>query len=486
MKRVCVLGLDGATWSVLDPLIEEGYLPHLKALINIGQRASLRSTIPPVTAPAWASLATGLNPGRTGVWDFFSPRGDARFVPANSDVFRGRAMWDYAAGQGHRCLVYNYPLLYPPYPVPNSVLVSGLLAPDDGRIAYPSSIRGELDRIGDPYFIHVRVGNPRYLSHPREAFDDLMNALRMRVEAFKFMLDKARWDLVIAVFSETDWAQHFFWRDWDSSHPLHCPKTSPLRREWFKEFWQEVDRLIGILAERFAEDYLMIVSDHGFGPQYGVFHLNQWLARQGWLVWKRPPLKRYIHAFGKQLTDFLERGGFSKVAGRVRSFRRAVKPEFAEEIARARSQVFAGPYSAVTAGLHMVSPKTSEERFWQDLLGKLAVAANECAGEPLAFEIFRKEQEYEGKYMPFFPDRIILMDRGKVALSYRRTSSSIYEARLFLPNHSGSHRLYGVILVAGEEGRLREDGRVVDVAPAVCEWLHLEELPYFDGEGLIC
>ena len=68
---IFILCLDGATFDLLDPWIEQGYLPGLETLIRSGVRSELQSTQPPVTAPAWASFMTGKSPGGHGVFDFF-------------------------------------------------------------------------------------------------------------------------------------------------------------------------------------------------------------------------------------------------------------------------------------------------------------------------------------------------------------------------------------------------------------------------------
>ena len=47
-----VIGLDGATWDVLDRWIKDGTLPNLGKLRGEGSWGTLRSTIPPITAAA--------------------------------------------------------------------------------------------------------------------------------------------------------------------------------------------------------------------------------------------------------------------------------------------------------------------------------------------------------------------------------------------------------------------------------------------------
>ena len=68
--RTVLIGLDGATFTVLDPLMARGVMPFLRDFIAQGVRAPLRSVIPALTPPAWTSLVTGKRPGQHGVFDF--------------------------------------------------------------------------------------------------------------------------------------------------------------------------------------------------------------------------------------------------------------------------------------------------------------------------------------------------------------------------------------------------------------------------------
>ena len=58
-SRVLFIGLDGATYTVLDPLMRDGTMPFLRDFIAGGARAVLRSTPQPLTPPAWTSIMTG-------------------------------------------------------------------------------------------------------------------------------------------------------------------------------------------------------------------------------------------------------------------------------------------------------------------------------------------------------------------------------------------------------------------------------------------
>ena len=67
-RRTLLLGLDGATFDVLDPLMADGVMPSLQKLTASGVRASLRSTVPALTPPAWTTLVTGRSPGAHGIF----------------------------------------------------------------------------------------------------------------------------------------------------------------------------------------------------------------------------------------------------------------------------------------------------------------------------------------------------------------------------------------------------------------------------------
>ena len=80
MPKVLVIGLDGATWQLFRPWASAGRLPRLAALMQRGTWGPLRSTIPPLTLPAWSSLMTGRNPGGHGIYAFWR-LGTHRYEP---------------------------------------------------------------------------------------------------------------------------------------------------------------------------------------------------------------------------------------------------------------------------------------------------------------------------------------------------------------------------------------------------------------------
>lgn len=66
-ERLLVMGLDGADWDFLDPLMARGLLPNLRSLKEAGVWGDLKTLRPTRSAPIWTSVVTGVEPQRHGV-----------------------------------------------------------------------------------------------------------------------------------------------------------------------------------------------------------------------------------------------------------------------------------------------------------------------------------------------------------------------------------------------------------------------------------
>jgi predicted AlkP superfamily phosphohydrolase/phosphomutase len=84
-----VLGFDGVDARLVETYLAEGRLPNLARLRAEGTYAPLRSTNPPQTPVSWATFSTGLNPGRTEIFDFLR-RTEGSYVPEFGMIRQGR------------------------------------------------------------------------------------------------------------------------------------------------------------------------------------------------------------------------------------------------------------------------------------------------------------------------------------------------------------------------------------------------------------
>src|SRR5262245_44688458 len=153
MKTV-IIGLDGATFDVINPLASAGRLPVLSRLMREGASAPLRSTILPNSFPGWASCTTGTSEGMHGVFSPFIKNPSSYGVRAMSgrDIMT-RHIWDIVSEQGGRSIVLNVPTAYPPEPL-NGLMVTGMLTPSlESDFTYPASLKAELLRAIPDYVI---------------------------------------------------------------------------------------------------------------------------------------------------------------------------------------------------------------------------------------------------------------------------------------------------------------------------------------------
>ena len=94
--RLAIVGLDGATWDIINPLMEAGKLPNLQQLVAEGSSGPLESVIPPVTAPAWATMLTGCDPGEHGVFAMTIQDPESEhFRPVTMNDWRARPLWSF-------------------------------------------------------------------------------------------------------------------------------------------------------------------------------------------------------------------------------------------------------------------------------------------------------------------------------------------------------------------------------------------------------
>src|SRR4030042_7066724 len=99
--KVFVIGLDGATFDLLDPWIKEDKLPNLSHLLNKGVSGTLQSTYPPLTGPAWSSFMTGKSPAQHGVLEFFRKTEGTYDQQLNTRFdIDGKSLWSHLSEAG--------------------------------------------------------------------------------------------------------------------------------------------------------------------------------------------------------------------------------------------------------------------------------------------------------------------------------------------------------------------------------------------------
>jgi predicted AlkP superfamily phosphohydrolase/phosphomutase len=479
VTETVVLGLDGATWDVLDPLVEAEELPNIAGLLDRGRGGSLRSTVPPVTAPAWLSMATGRNPGKTGVFDF-ARRVDPdsyEFDPVDAGDFQGWSMWDYLADAGASVGAFNIPMLYPPYDI-DGYVVSGVGAPGTGPHATPSEVAEELDAVTGGYELKVPYASPEYDGRQEALVRDLERVLEKRATAIEHLLENRPTDHFFGVISATDWAQHALWADHDPDHPLHDERSE--HRDALRRIWRRVDDLVGTvaaIADR-RDAMLVIVSDHGFGPTKRTFHITEWLEREGYLVRPTgasasrfnaeyfPALRRVGEAVARAVPPLSE--PLERLGRRLRSDQQAAI-DFERSVAFAPRQ---------NLGMGMLYLTTDDETVRASLVSELAATADELG---LDLSLIDPDEQYDGPAADLAPDVMFTLDGLACAVDARKKPrADLLEAGPPSRARSANHRMNGIYLLSGsgvDGTSARRPLSILDIAPTV---LYAHDVPIPD------
>ncbi len=298
-NRVMVVGFDGATFDLIRPWAEAGLLPNFRRLMEQGAWGDLESSAPPVTPTAWSSMATGLGPGKHGILDFFARKPDRyETYLVNSSHRHGAPLWSLVGEQGLRATVFNVPATYPPDQV-NGLMVSGLLTPNDAEDAsWPRELLAELKQSVPGFGFYP----PGIFAPGQEAgfVQSILDWDQMTLRATQVLMARQPWDLLFTVFIGVDIVSHFFWRqmaeaegtrenaEGGAADPALCIDPCAFS---IQNCYRQADAILGEMLEAAGEDtYVLVVSDHGFGPLDYYLHLNAWLARRGYLRFRRSPL----------------------------------------------------------------------------------------------------------------------------------------------------------------------------------------------------
>jgi predicted AlkP superfamily phosphohydrolase/phosphomutase len=282
-RRVLVVGLDAATWDLVMPWVDAGVLPTLQRLVREGVHAPLRSTLPALTPPGWTSAATGRNPGKHNVFNFYRGRaGGLQPAPVTPGDLRSPRVWDIAAQHGLKSVVLRMPLTYPPQ-ASVGVMVSGIMTPKGTEdFVAPASIKSELEANIPRYRMEVDAENLR--QGDLDTFRaDAFDLQRVQTEEALYLLRHADWDLFWVMSHTLDKLQHFFWRYMDPAHPAY-PGPGPYT-DTIRDFHFAFDTALARYLEAVPPDTnVVLLSDHGSAPLHTYFCVTNWLADERFIV----------------------------------------------------------------------------------------------------------------------------------------------------------------------------------------------------------
>ncbi len=502
--KVFVIGVDGATFDLIDPWIAEGRLPNFARMLSEGARGLLQSTVIPNSFPGWTSCTTGVNPAKHGIFNALIRKNlnEYRMSVVNSRDIRYERVWQLLSREDLRVGVMNVPCSFPPVPV-NGFLIGGMLSPSlESDFTFPAHLIDEVVENTGDYIIDLRSKHI-----PREQMrDELLRSVDLRGAAMDYLIRSRDLDFAMMVFTETDRAQHYFWADMDSAHPAYNPERGARFGSVIRDVYERVDEQIGRLIETVGDEcQVIVVSDHGFGSQPHYVYVNRWLMQTGYLK------SKIVETLGEKVRgttrDLLDKTGLLVAARAVRNAAFG-EPEGAAasdlkngQLATKRSNIdriidnvdwaHTTAYALVPRGVRInlkgrephgiVEP--SEYESVRDRLIRDLKRLNFPNGDPVFDRVYRREEVMEGPYLEFAPDVVTCMQVG--VPSCHLEPKSVFAVNT---GATGSHTDWGVLIARGPGIRAGADvagARLMDVTPTALYAMDVPLNDDMDGQPVL-
>ncbi len=476
-RKTILIGLDGATFTILDPLMKQGVMPFLSQFVAEGAKAGLITIVPALTPPAWTSMVTGTPPGHHGILDFFLKEPNSPHIRfATFQDIKDETVWSIVSRHGRRVTSLNFPVMLPPPKVDGNV-IGGWVPWRQLRLAcHPKDLYDRVKAIPDVNVKEVAMDMATEEKaiegcRPEESVD-WVNLHTRREENWErilhYLMTEDPCDLTAVLFDGMDKIQHMCWRMLD---PIVDPDSlSPLEkqiRENCLAYYARMDEIIRDIVEAAGPDAnVFIASDHGFGAQRETFFANAWLEQQGYLAWadETPPSDDENAILGVgQLARHVYMMDWNKTKA----------------------------YAATPSGngIHIVRKDdkhpngvTDEEydSFRAELVKKLAAIPSSVNGDALIEKVWTREEAHEGPCMESAPDlTLVLRDGGLISIL---DTDHPVKPRA---EPAGTHHPRGVFLARGpgiRSGIDLGDLSILDVAPTLLYSLDLPIPPQMQGK----
>lgn len=485
-KKVVIIGLDGMPWHILQLLVDRGITPNLKDLIQKGARGILKSTIPPYTATSWTSIATGVNPGKHGVFSFLRYDGDkSRSKLLNGfDVMYPR-IHEMLMLKNLKSVMVNLPLSYPFIESELLIMITDWLSPR--LVAYPDDVK----RLVSSYHYPKRWDFDRKIR---------ISELEGRIKSVLNLFENTEWNFFFVVFSEPDWIMHLVYDDIE-----HNRKTAQIAYEMFSI----LDKFIGHVTSKMNEnDLLIILSDHGFQVYDKVIHINTILLHADLLsktlsrAHQIDALDEMLHP-GKRRTIPIPRwlfeiGSKNRIIQNVAwklfklVFGDGASPEIYNKycvdflsskvsIRRTDSGIFVNSQSFSKSG---AAQTEMQDRVVEKTVETLSKIQDPTSGVALFTQVMKREDVYWGPYVKLAPDVLFVpnMGAGYMYIHSEDLHTNIVDRK----QKFGWHSLDGVLLAYGKDVQSGMNLRVMntyDVVPTVLHYFGLP-LPH-DTDGRV-
>ncbi|MEO0290824.1 MAG: alkaline phosphatase family protein [candidate division WOR-3 bacterium] len=420
-----ILGLDGVPFSFLKNYTEKRNLPFLKSLFNEGDFKRMESVYPTLSSVAWTSFLTGKKPGSHGIFGFIDIHDDlSLYIPNYKDI-KTKTLLEIFSENKRSVLHINLPITYPPPDIKNTYCISGFIAPKIEKATYPQELNKLL--IKENYIIDLDPWMAREEKKREDFYNKLFLATEKRFKVCEEIMKKNYFDIIILHIMEPDRLFHFFIKE-DNK---------------LEKYFHFLDEKIKEFVERNVkdEDELILLSDHGFTELKSEINIFPLLKNRG--------IFKFKIENSQELKDISEDSkAFTMTPGRIYLYKkeRFLKAKYKEE--------------------EIIK---EVENILKDLLNLEGIKDFKSK-----YEIFGKE------FSNIAPDFLLISEKG---FDFRAElkNEEIYTSSPL----KGTHTFDDAFLFIRGKRILKDNVKIIDVAPTILNILEISNKYNFDGEVIV-
>jgi predicted AlkP superfamily phosphohydrolase/phosphomutase len=499
--RMLVLGLDAADPGLIEKWSDEGILPTLRFLRRQGVWMPFQHDGPLPSAAVWPSIYTGTHPGRHGIYNGLQLEPGQQTIDLVKPSECGQPpFWGILDKNGKRSIIMDVPFNYPLEGFSGvQILDWGTYERHYKSHSLPDEVLTKMSRRfgAYPFGDEMSRNVPSSVRDFQRVRSQLFAGVALKGSVIKWLMSDGPWDFLMAIFSETHAAGHYFWMNGQRKSPSAPPAefTTTIR-----EIYKAVDEEIGkIITGIDGNTTLLVLSGQGMGPNDANWHLvPEVLARLGQLVTKskrdgsRMAQANWLGEIRDMIPLAWRRSVSRFLPGSCRDHLRLYW--FNSSIDWSQTRAFHLPtdlFGYIRINLkgrepHGIVEPGSE---YNDLCRRIGEAFKELVnphtGKRIVREVFHADQWFPGPQRKRLPDLIIAWeDEPPVGGAY---SNEIGRVNGKSPDpRSGNHKPHGFAIFYGP-GFAHEkvvEGRIVDIAPTVLKYFGLKPPPHSDGRPL--
>ena len=336
-------------------------------------------------------------------------------------------------------------------------------------LSHPANYAAELKRAIGPYATLGMAEDTWVLNEHRMSEEGFLascyNIMAERERMLDFELARFQGGLLVCVFDQPDRMQHMFWRVEDASHPAHDLTLANRYKDVLPLLYDDLDRIVGKVMRAHSDANLIVMSDHGCKPFRRAFHVNRWLAENG-----------YLQVGAAAPGEDLDQGLYLR------------------NVDMTRTQAYALGLSGIYLNMRgrerdgIIAAGTQAQSLKREIGSRLVAMRDAVTGLPVVNRVLPREEVYEGPAVPDAPDLILCYNAGYRA-SWQTALGGVPDVLIEDNLHawSGDHCIDpelvpGVII--SDRPLSTEPLHLVDIAPSVNAYFGVEQQSSHQGRNI--